>query len=131
MRMLGKDIVKFIDDNQLEDFEIQIKFDFEKNGIVDYRLISLKHLGDSGDKVIYIEGHHLGSYTKGLTGSDLVKMIDDNNLHDFKVNIGFNAGISPNMSYLVVLLKEAEYIGYDNKTAYLRGELFSWEWINI
>lgn len=125
IELLGEDIVKFINDNKLDDFEIQVKFDVEKDGYMDYRTVSLRHLGDSGDKVVYIEGNHLGSYSKGLTGSDVIKMIEENNLEDLKVNIGFTAGISPNESYLVVLLKEIGDIGYGNETAYLKGDLFA------
>ena len=124
--MLGKDIVKFIKENELKKLEIQIKFEVDKDGFSDYRTVKLSHLGDSGDKVVYIEGHHLGSYRRGLKGQEVIDLIEENKLEEYKVNIGFEAGMAPNVTYLIVLLEDTGDIRHENDVAYLDGKLFLW-----
>lgn len=58
-----------------------------------------------------------------MKGKDIIKLIKDNNLEDFEIQVIFNDGYNPYPIVKSIELEDLADIGHSSKTAYLDGEL--------
>lgn len=123
--MKGKDIIKDIHENKVEDYEVQLYYVDGPDTKPNIKTIGLKELGDIGhsSREVYLEADYKEETNKRILGKELISLIESNNLQEFTVFVGYEEGYYPNMKYKKVRLKGIGEQVKKEKVAYLFGEL--------
>lgn len=129
--MKGKDIIKLIKNEGLENFKAAASFIDGYNVFPNVKIINLKGLSDIGvsSQTVYLDGELSELYDTDmkeiLTGDKLIDLIQSNELEEFLVEVSFETGEYENILpiFNTVKLIELGDIAHSNNMFLLEAEL--------
>ena len=129
--MKGKDLIKIIKENRLENFKATASFIDGYNVFPNVKTINLKGLSDIGvsAQTVYLEGELNELYDTDmkeiLTGDKLIDLIQSNELEEFLVEVSFETGEYENILpiFNTVKLIELGDIAHSDNMFLLEAEL--------
>lgn len=129
--MKGKDLIKIIKENRLENFKATASFLDGYNVFPNVKTINLKGLSDIGvsAQTVYLDGELSELYDTDmkeiLTGDKLIDLIQSNELEEFLVEVSFETGEYENILpiFNTVKLIELGDIAHSDNMFLLEAEL--------